>query len=61
MKLKIKFCQKKWSEDIVDRYLSTKFGVNLLTVSEKMFFYRCTNDGEANDGRTCDGSISALK
>ncbi len=55
-KFKILKKQKKWSGDMVDRYLSVKFGVNPLHGFRENDVYGRT-DGRTDDGRqtTDDG------
>ena len=55
---KCKILKKKRSGDIVKRYLSTKFGINFVTCSEKTDF---TDDGRMDDGRQLDDSSSAVQ
>ncbi len=49
--------QKNWSGDMVKRYLSTKFGINLLDRFGENGFYGRTTD----DGRPRDDSSSAVQ
>ncbi len=53
-----KFFFKKWAGDMVDRYLSPKFGINLFSgIRENDVYGRWT----ADDGRPRDDSSSAVQ
>ncbi len=60
--------RKKWSRDMVKRYLSTKFDINMLDGFWENEFYgrttddrRRTTDGRStDDGRPRDNSSSAV-
>ncbi len=43
----------------MDRYLYTKFGVNLLDEKGENGFYGCTTDGGMDDGQTTDARVTA--
>ncbi len=53
--------EKKWSGDMVDRYLSVKFGVNPLDGFRENDVYGRTDDRWTDDGRPRDDSSSAVQ
>ncbi len=55
--------QKKWSGDMVDRYLSPKFGINSFSGFRENDVDGRTDDGRTttDDGRPRDDSSSAVQ
>ncbi len=53
---------KNWSGDMVERYNSTKFGIDLLDgFWENEFYERWTDGRTMNDRRSPDDSSSAVR